>query len=246
MELSSLRFDRRLARHADWLVGVDEAGRGALAGPVVAGAVAVPASFLRKAAARRLAAEVCDSKLLNPEVRERLFEDIESAASKSLVIRASGSASVEEIAEHNILGATKLAMARAVSALPLPVRIPSVEESVEGPLFDSVLAREVLLVVDGLRLSNFPYEHKAIVRGDGQSFVIGMASIIAKVTRDRWMRRVAEAYPDYGFESNKGYGTASHRNILVARGACPLHRDLFLRKVIAGVVALNAAGSGAG
>ena len=243
---SSLRFDRGLARQADWLVGVDEAGRGALAGPVVAGAVAVPAAFLRKAAAHRLAAEVCDSKLLKPDVRERVFEAIEAAVTKRLLVRASGSASVEEIAEYNILGATKLAMARAISGLSLPVCLPPVGASAEGPLFEGALAREVLLVIDGLPLSNFPYEHKAIVRGDEQSFVIGMASIIAKVTRDRWMCQAAEAYPLYGFASNKGYGTVSHRNVLLAQGACPLHRDLFLRKLMLSAVALNAAGSGVG
>jgi ribonuclease HII len=98
------------------------------------------------------------------------------------------------------------------------------------PLFQS--ASELKIIVDGRPLKPFPYAHEGVVKGDGKSLSIAMASIAAKVTRDREMLRLAEKYPVYGFAQHKGYGTVAHRAALMKHGASPIHRELFLRKVL--------------
>ena len=98
------------------------------------------------------------------------------------------------------------------------------------PLFKA--ASEVKVIVDGRPLKPFPYAHEGVIKGDGKSLSIAMASIAAKVTRDREMLRLAEKYPVYGFAQHMGYGTAAHRAALIKHGASPIHRELFLRKLL--------------
>lgn len=214
-----------------WLMGIDEAGRGALAGPVVAGACVLAESFFQSPYAVEVSAEVNDSKQLSPEARAKYFRQIEDLQKAGLVDFAVASASVPEIAERNILGATRLAMQRAVEALAaraLDWELP--EAAAEGPLFSD--AAPVKLIVDGRHLKPFPYTHCGIVKGDGKSLSIAMASIAAKVTRDLELVRLATDYPDYGFEGHKGYATKGHRLAILTHGASPVHRKLFLRKIL--------------
>jgi ribonuclease HII len=149
-----------------------------------------------------------------------------------------GSASVEEIAQHNILGATKLAMQRALGGIYPPEAFELRRD--EPDLFSSLEERTTFrpavsarIVVDGLPLRSFPYPHSAFVRGDGRSLCIAMASIIAKVTRDRMMVQLDQQHPGYGFAQHKGYGTEEHRDAVMRLGRCGEHREVFLRKLLA-------------
>jgi ribonuclease HII len=179
---------------AGLLAGVDEAGRGPLAGPVVAAAVILddlnPIKGLN------------DSKKLSPLRREKLYDEIRAKALCCSVAQAS----VEEIDQLNILQATLLAMRRAVEGLRLK---PS------------------KVLVDGNRLPVLDVLAEAIVRGDATVPAISAASILAKVTRDRWCQELHQQYPQYGFAGHKGYGTAVHLAALRAHGACPEHRKTF-------------------
>ncbi len=176
------------------VAGVDEAGRGPLAGPVIAAAVILDA--------RNPIDGLADSKKLSARQRERLFDMICARA----LCCAVGSASVQEIDEINILQATMLAMRRAVQGLRLT---PS------------------KVLVDGNRLPVLMVRAEAIVGGDALVPEISAASIIAKVHRDRWCAQLDVQYPDYGFASHKGYGTAQHLAALRRLGACPEHRRTF-------------------
>lgn len=222
------------------VVGVDEAGRGALAGPVVAAAFLAPREFYESAACRRVRPLIRDSKTLPFDKREAAFHSLEKCRDQGGLIFAPGVASVEEIADENILGATRLAMRRALDsvlgATGCPERVWA--EMEPGDLFFSEeQAREVqkrpVILVDGRPLKPFFYPHTALVKGDGRSFAIAAASIVAKVTRDRLMLDYHQEYPLYGFERNKGYGTPRHVEALDQYGTCPLHRTKFLRKLIA-------------
>ncbi len=184
------------------LAGVDEAGRGCLAGPVVAGAVVIAAEDLPRLAAEELAA-VNDSKQLTERKREALYDLI---TAHPAIRWAAGQASAREIDELNILRATHLAMHRALEGLT--------------PLPDHAL-------VDGLPVKGLPISHTAIVKGDATSLLIACASIIAKVTRDRLCRELDRLYPAYGFAKNKTYGTAPHLAALRQFGPCPEHRRSF-------------------
>jgi len=214
-----------------WLIGIDEAGRGALAGPVVAGACVLDAEFFQSTKALELSAAVNDSKQLSAEAREMHFERILELQQAGLLDFAVASATVGEIAEHNILGATRLAMRRAVEILAARASgwvLP--EAAMGGPLF----AREpqVKLLVDGRPLKPFPYLHDGLVKGDGKSLSIAIASIAAKVSRDRELVGLAAYYPDYGFDGHKGYATMQHRRAILTHGPSPVHRELFLRKIL--------------
>lgn len=181
--------------HASGLVaGVDEAGRGPLAGPVVAAAVILDEL--------QPIAGLADSKALSAARRERLFDEIRA---KSLCCSIA-EASVEEIDRLNILQATLLAMRRAVQGLRLKPR---------------------LALVDGNRLPQLDMPAEAIVKGDAKVAAISAASILAKVTRDRWCAELHTQYPQYGFAGHKGYGTAEHLAALQQHGACPQHRRSF-------------------
>jgi ribonuclease HII len=189
------RLEQRLMRDGLWPVaGVDEAGRGPLAGPVAAAAVILDP--------RRLPEGVDDSKALSAEARAGAFERIvESALAIGVAF-----ASSEEIDAINIRRATLAAMARAVSALAL-------------------LPRHAL--VDGNDPPRLSCPVQAIVKGDASSMSIAAASIVAKVMRDRQMRRLAELYPNYGFSTNAGYGTKAHLAAIAALGPTPHHRMSF-------------------
>ena len=176
------------------VAGVDEAGRGPLAGPVVAAAVILDA--------RQPIAGLADSKKLTALRREKLFDEILAKALCCSIAEAS----VEEIERLNILQATMLAMQRAVEGLRL---------------------KPGHVLVDGNRLPTLGMTSEAIVKGDATVPAISAASILAKVTRDRWCAQVDVDYPQYGFAGHKGYGTAAHLQALQDHGACPLHRKTF-------------------
>jgi ribonuclease HII len=176
------------------IAGVDEAGRGPLAGPVVAAAVIL--DDLRPIAGLN------DSKKLSAARREKLFDEIRAKALCCSIAQAS----VEEIDEINILQATLLAMRRAVEGLRL---------------------KPAKVLVDGNRLPVLDVLAEAIVKGDATVPAISAASILAKVTRDRWCAELDARYPQYGFATHKGYGTAEHLAALQTHGACPEHRKTF-------------------
>jgi ribonuclease HII len=192
--------DLSLERECGGLVaGVDEVGRGPWAGPVVAAAVVLPPSI-----PGALAGRLDDSKKLSPARRDELFALLRNAAGVDVGI---GAASVAEIEQANILGATHIAMRRAIAALP---RLPDIA------------------LVDGNRLpAELPCPGRTVIKGDGISLSIAAASIVAKVTRDRIMASLAVRYPAYRWERNSGYGTAQHRDGLAAAGVTCHHRRTF-------------------
>lgn len=233
-------FDLRQIEGVAELIGVDEAGRGALAGPVVAGAVLVTKEFLDGRWAAAKAGRVNDSKQLTPAERDELWLEFETLAGQGQIHAQFGVAEVDEIERFNILGATKLAMRRALEGIYAP---GAFEQKTEPDLFASaeMIANfkptvSCRVLIDGLPLRNFPYPHTGVVKGDARSLCIAMASIVAKVTRDRLMNGLDAKFPGYGFAQHKGYGTDEHRDAVLRLGRCPQHRELFLRKLLAGRV----------
>jgi len=224
--------DYRRLKTAAALIGVDEAGRGCLAGPVVAGACVVSRGLFLAEEAIRQSARINDSKQLSAAGRAAQFAVLEDMQAQGLIDFTVAMGSVEEIAQYNILGATRLAMQRAVEALAARATagwsLPRVATG--EPLFQQEGGVRVL--VDGRPLRPFPYAHEGLVQGDGRSLCIAMASIAAKVTRDREMRRLAEVYAVDGVDQHKGYGTAAHRTAIREHGPCAAHRELFLRKLL--------------
>ncbi len=221
------RFDQRVLGEAPGIVGVDEAGRGAWAGPVTAAAVRVEAAAYASRTFRQALAEANDSKRIDPDVRQALFDTLQRLAAEGTLAIAVGWASCIEITRHNILGATALAMRRAVEALgPCPLRTADAL-----PLFEpNPDATAYRLHLDGLPLRRLPWEHQAYVQGDSRSLAIALASIVAKVSRDRHMKALETRYPGYAFARNKAYPTPAHREGLRQLGPCPEHRPQFLRK----------------
>ena len=183
---------------SEWICGVDEAGRGPLAGPVYAAAVILPEGCVIEG--------LNDSKKLSEKKREQLFDVIREKA----VSFGIASASVEEIEELNILGATFLAMNRAIRQL--------------DPVPD-------LALIDGNRTKGILVPARAVVHGDALIPSISAASVLAKVSRDRVMLELAEQYPEYGFAQHKGYGTAAHYAAIRQFGPSPVHRPSFLKKM---------------
>jgi ribonuclease HII len=184
------------------LAGVDEAGRGPLAGPVVAAAVVFQRGFA-ETEEHRLLKGLTDSKQLSASAREHFFGVLTHS---SYVEHGVGMANVDEIDTLNIFHATRQAMIRAVRSLPsLPQHI----------------------LVDGLPIQGFPCPSTAIVGGDGKSLSVAAASVIAKVTRDIYMRNLDHTYSQYGFATHKGYGTKAHMKALFEYGPCPVHRRSF-------------------
>ena len=179
------------------ICGVDEAGRGPLAGPVCASAVILPAHLDIPG--------LTDSKKLTDKKRRELFPVIQEQA----IAWGIGMASCEEIDEINILQATFLAMQRALEQLNV---------------------RPDLVLIDGNRAKDFGLPVKTVIKGDSLSMNIAAASVLAKVTRDDWMIRMAQNYPQYAFEIHKGYGTKAHYAALTEFGPCPIHRKTFLKK----------------
>ncbi len=233
-------FDLKQIEGFAELIGVDEAGRGALAGPVVAGAVLVTQEFLEGRWAVAHSGRVNDSKQLTPEQRAEVFAAVDELARAGQLFATTGEASVAEIEELNILGATKLAMRRALEGLHPPTAFA---RRTEPDLFASeeeVRAFEpqvsCRIIIDGLALRRFAYPHTGVVRGDARSLCVAMASIVAKVTRDRMMEALEADHPGYGFAQHKGYGTDEHRDAILRLGRCAIHRRLFLRKLMRGRV----------
>jgi ribonuclease HII len=181
------------------VAGVDEAGRGAWAGPVVAAAVILPADVEALGA---LLGTVDDSKRLTPSARERALDRIRTAA---LAVGV-GFGDVEEIEATGILPATKAAMIRALASL---ARQPD------------------FVLLDYLTLGELPCPQRGVTHGDAVSLSIAAASIVAKVTRDRWMADQDALHPGYGFGRHKGYGTPQHQAALQRLGLCLLHRRNF-------------------
>lgn len=180
------------------ICGVDEAGRGPLAGPVCAAAVILPRGIEIEA--------LNDSKKLSEKKRELLYDEIcEKAISFGIAF-----ATVGEIEEINILNASMLAMNRAIAQLD---------------------PRPELALIDGNRNSAIEIRSQCVIKGDAKCADIAAASILAKVTRDRYMLKMAEKYPEYHFEQHKGYGTKLHYEALREYGPCEIHRPSFLRKM---------------
>lgn len=230
-------FDRDYAREGCRVIGLDEAGRGALAGPVMAGACVLHGDFFGSAEVLRRSAGVHDSKQLTPAARKEQLAVIDALRAEGVLDYAVGAGSVASIERWNILGATRRAMAEALERLAERASagdggwaLPGWEQA--EPLFAA--RSRVRILVDGRPLRPFAYAHEGVIGGDGRSLAIAVASIAAKVTRDREMERLAETYPDYGFERHKGYGTADHRERIRKYGPGPVHRPLFVRKVLAG------------
>ncbi len=230
-------FDLKQINGLDSLIGVDEAGRGALAGPVVAAAVWINRDFLDGRWVQQRAARVNDSKQLSAADRDDLFQEFELLARQGLIRAHAGSATVAEIEENNILGATKIAMRRAIEAIHPPEAFVVRDEP---DLFSTIEDRAGFqarvngrILIDGVHRKGFPFPHHAVVKGDGRSLCIAMASIVAKVTRDRLMDALGTVHPQYGFEKHKGYGTEDHRQAILQHGRCPEHREMFLRKLLA-------------
>lgn len=180
------------------LCGVDEAGRGPLAGPVCAAAVILPRGEVIEG--------LNDSKKLSEKRREALYDEIVRRA----VSFGIAFATVEEIEEKNILGATFLAMNRAI---------------------DKLAVKPALTLVDGNRNKGIAVPSRCVIGGDGKCADIAAASILAKVTRDRVMQELAEKYPQYGFDRHKGYGTEAHYAAIREFGPSPIHRMSFLKKM---------------
>lgn len=201
-----LSFERAFfAEHpGQVLAGVDEAGRGPLAGPVLAAAVSMTQQTAEALYAEALR-EINDSKQLRESKREAFFKILTAHPDVFIGI---GQASPVEIDEINILAATHRAMQRAIA--DLSKRCPPQH-----------------VLIDGLPVPGLPCGSTAIVKGDCLSFLIASASVIAKVTRDRLMRRLDRRYPVYEFSGNKGYGTHAHMRALLQYGPCPEHRTCF-------------------
>ena len=186
--------------HNGLICGIDEAGRGPWAGPVVAGATV----FLTREVAPELLEQLNDSKKLSAKKREYLYEILRQEEQAGHILCGIGEASSAEIDELNILQATFLAMRRAVEKLP---------------------QKPDIALIDGNRLpKDFPCANECFIGGDGRSYSIAAASILAKVYRDRLMCDLAKQYPYYGFEKNAGYGTKAHIEGLRLHGVTPQHR----------------------
>ncbi len=184
------------------LAGVDEAGRGPLAGPVVAAAVIFPAAWIEGGLPEELTG-LNDSKQLTEKQRERYFELLTASPQ---IARAIAIVDAPTIDRLNILQATHHAMNEALAGLP------------HSPAH---------VLVDGLRVPSLRWPQTPLVKGDSLSYSIAAASILAKVTRDRMMHAYDAEYPGYGFAVHKGYGTKQHLEAITRQGACPIHRRSF-------------------
>lgn len=205
-------FENQLyATGIQFIAGVDEVGRGPLAGPVVAAAVILPKEFH--------VLGIDDSKKLSEKKRELLFEQIKEHA----ICYGIGMVEHDEIDEINILEATKKAMKKAIE---------QADEKLRQKLGEQGKDRGIQhILIDALTLKNVPIPQTGIVKGDSKSVSIAAASILAKVTRDRLMQRYHEEYPYYSLNSNKGYGTKAHYEGIEQHGICQIHRKTFLKSL---------------
>ena len=190
------------------IAGIDEAGRGPLAGPVVVACCIMPENSMIEG--------INDSKKISEKKRENLYEIIANEA----ISYGIGIINQTEIDEINILQATKKGIKMDI-------------KEAEEKLAKKGLQKPEVILVDALtKIDTDGIPYKSIIHGDAISYSIACASIIAKVTRDRIMRKWDEVYPQYGFEAHKGYGTAKHINALKEYGPCPLHRKTFITHFI--------------
>ncbi len=185
---------------ANYICGIDEAGRGPLAGPVVVASVILPRESMIEG--------VNDSKKITENKRERVYEEI----IKQAISYGVGIIDENKIDEINILQATKLGLTNSIKELKVTPDIILVD------------------ALKGIDTCNIPYQ--SIIKGDALCYSIAAASIIAKVTRDRIMKGYDKVYPEYGFATHKGYGTAKHIEAIKEYGICPIHRRSFLKNLI--------------
>ncbi len=183
-----------------YICGIDEAGRGPLAGPVVVGAVVMPRDSMLEF--------MNDSKKVTEKRRELLYEEIINTS----LAYGIGIISQEEIDKINILNATKKGLHEAL-----------------GQVIEKLKQKPDIIIVDALReINTFGITYESIIKGDATCYSISAASILAKVTRDRIMAEWDKIYPQYGFAAHKGYGTAKHIQAIKEYGPCPLHRKSFI------------------
>ncbi len=192
------------------VAGIDEAGRGPLAGPVVVAAVIMPRESMIEG--------VNDSKKVSEKKREKLYDEIINEA----IAYGVGIVNQEEIDRINILNATKEGLTMAIKEMEKDLKEKNRE--FEKP--------EIILVDALTKIDTDHIPYRSIIKGDSKSYSIAAASIIAKVTRDRIMRQWDEVYPVYGFVKHKGYGTANHIAAIKEYGLCPLHRRSFVKNII--------------
>ncbi len=236
MPVGLVGFDKRICREAKALVGIDEAGRGCLAGPVVAAAVLCDASFYSRSWCKRNSRGVDDSKRLTPEKRAAVVARFKYAREQGWIRVGIGSSSLAEIEKHNIFNANTLAMRRALEqVLQLGRGNFSVQELVTDNCFNEFgnTAKDPVILIDGRPIRAFPLEHQGVVKGDQKSLAIALAGIHAKEYRDSLMDELDREYPQYGFSSHRGYGTQQHLEALRAHGCSPCHRPSFLKKLFA-------------
>ena len=202
LRLEEMRKEERAALELSPIAGVDEAGRGPLAGPVVAACAVIPLDYPFY--------YLNDSKKMSEKRRESLFEDLQ----KEAIAFGLGIVSPERIDEINILQATYEAMREALKDMEKRFSlIPNI------------------LLNDAVTIPGISIPQKAIVHGDAKSLSIAAASVLAKVTRDHIMLEYDEQYPEYGFKQHKGYGTKVHREAILTHGPCPIHRRSFLKNL---------------
>ena len=190
-----------------WIIGVDEAGRGPLAGPVSVGLVKIPADF-----DWALVPGVNDSKKLSEKKREVIFEIAKELAKQGSI-------------EYSV----KSVSAKSIDAKGIA---PAIVRAIESGVEDLQLSpADCFIKLDGSLKAPKEFPQETIIGGDGKEAVIGLASIMAKVTRDRYMLQQAELYPEYGLAQHKGYGTKAHREAIKKHGFTPIHRQSYCRNV---------------
>ena len=202
LRLEEMRIEERTVLELSPIAGVDEAGRGPLAGPVVAACAVIPLDYPFY--------YLKDSKKMSEKRRESLFEDLQ----KEAIAFGIGIVSPERIDEINILQATYEAMREALKDMEKHFSLSP-----------------KILLNDAVTIPGIPIPQKAIVHGDAKSLSIAAASVLAKVTRDHIMLKYDEQYPEYGFKQHKGYGTKVHREAILTHGPCPIHRRSFLKNL---------------
>lgn len=192
-----------------YTIGIDEAGRGPLAGPVSVGVVCIDRSFNTK-----LIAKAKDSKILSEKVREEIFIETRKLYKAGRLNYAVSLVHVDVIDAKGISYAIKLAIRRCLKKI-------------------NISPQDARVLLDGSLKAPDAYVHqKTIIKGDQKEKIISLASIMAKVTRDRWMKRVAKKYPVYGFEIHKGYGTQKHRDLIKKHGPSSIHRKSFCTHIL--------------
>jgi len=199
-----------------YLIGIDEVGRGPLAGPVAVGACMIEASSARKFA--RIFSKIRDSKQLSAELRDRWFDVIGAEKEKGLLDYAVTFVSAKEIDEKGIAPSIRKALAGCLRKL-------TDEKGIEPD--------ECRIFLDGSLYAPEEFANQeTIIKGDQKVKLISAAAVAAKVLRDRKMTKFGETYPEYGFEIHKGYGTLKHRKALISQGPCAIHRMSFLTRLL--------------